>query len=336
MQGTATTKRLSAGLATLVCLALTTSTASAQVAGPPRGRVLTGVAMGASLGDFVSRVGNRPAIWENFVAWGGSFSYAFDRPEAAGLRPLIAISTTAGQDTGGGLSPGQIAAGNGDPWLVALNARMAAHQGIVYVRPLGEMNNCHNAYAPLNCSGSSRGAAYSTRAFIAAWKRIHIVLSGGTLASVDAKLKASGLPALKHAKDLPEPELSFIWSPMVGGSPEVPSLMPARFYPGRTWVDWAGTSFYSMYPNFSGLDTYYRDFAGRRHLPFMFAEWAIWGGDNPGFARRLFAWVAGHSATRAIIYNQGDRTDGPFRLTHFPQSQRVIRHALSALRFSPQ
>ena len=162
--------------ATLVATALVATTAAAlapgaataQVFGPPPGQVFTGVAMGSSLGDFIARTGKRPAIWENFVAWGGTFQYAFERPESAGVRPLIAISTTAGQDTTGGLSPGDIAQGKGDHWLVALNGRIAQHNGIVYVRPLGEMNNCHNPYAPLNCSGSSRGPAYSSRSFIAA------------------------------------------------------------------------------------------------------------------------------------------------------------------------
>ena len=46
----------------------------------------------------------------------------------------------------------------------------------------------------------------------------------------------------------------------------------------------------------------------------MFGEWALWGGDDPGFVDRLFGFISSHPRVRMALYNQGARTDGPFRL----------------------
>ena len=47
-----------------------------------------------------------------------------------------------------------------------------------------------------------------------------------------------------------------------------------------------GTDFYSKFPNFTGLDRFYRDFA-REGRPFAFGEWAMWGRDDAGFVNRF-------------------------------------------------
>jgi hypothetical protein len=92
---------------------------------------------------------------------------------------------------------------------------------------------------------------------------------------------------------------------MTGGSPEIAALRPQVYWPGGAWVDWVGTSFYSRFPNWGRLDAYYAAFAVARRKPFAIAEWAIWGADDPAFARRLFAWVRGHGRVRMVQYNQG-------------------------------
>ena len=65
--------------------------------------------------------------------------------------------------------------------------------------------------------------------------------------------------------------------------------------PATAYVDWVGTDFYSKFPNFTGLDAFYKAFAGK---PFAFGEWAIWGGDNPAFVDELFKWVGTTRACR--------------------------------------
>lgn len=96
-------------------------------------------------------------------------------------------------------------------------------------------------------------------------------------------------------------------------------------------MDWVGTDFYSRFPNFSGLERFYRQFPGK---PFAFGEWAMWGRDDPAFVTRFFGWVRSHGRVRMVLYNQGDRTAGPFRLRRYPRSTATIQKALSSNLFS--
>ena len=83
--------------------------------------------------------------------------------------------------------------------------------------------------------------------------------------------------------------------------------------------------------NFRGLNAFYSQFRGK---PFVFGEWALWGSDDPGFVARLFSWTRSHSLVRMLVYNQGKRSDGPFRLAHYPRAARVLRGLLDLKRFS--
>ncbi len=161
------------------------------------------------------------------------------------------------------------------------------------------------------------------------------ILRGGDVTAIDARLKGMGLPPVRTQEDtLPEPQVAFVWAPMTGGSPMIGALEPEHFWPGGEFVDWVGTSFYSRFPNFGLLEGFYQRFAAGRDKPFAFGEWAMWGGDDPGFARQLFAWVRSHGRVRMVQYNQGDRPDGPFRLRRYPRAAKVIRGALASSRFA--
>ena len=303
---------------------------------PPKGKVFTGVAMGYSLGDFIRRTGHTPSVWEQFVSFGQSPEWAIRLAEGRRTRLMLALSTAPSQDAAGSISPGQIAAGHGDRWLVELRAELGDFGAPAYVRFLGEMNNCHNAYAPLSCSGASRGAGYSARAFIRAWKRVATIMRGQRAEDINRGLRRLHQHALRAgdlAYNLQPAQIAMVWSPMTGGSPLVGSLDPARFWPGSRWVDWVGTSFYSKFPRFSGLSGYYSRFAAGHHKPFMFAEWALWDNGDPSFVRGVLGWTRSHPRTRMLVYNQGKRTDGPFRLSHFPSAAGVLRNGLDGRSF---
>jgi hypothetical protein len=301
---------------------------------PPAGRVLTGVAMGRDLSDFTRRAGRAPAVWEQFVAFDHPYRYAIDLAERAGTRLLLHVSTAPGQDRPGTLSPGAIAAGQGDRWLLSLRADLAAFGRPVYLRFLGEMNNCHNAYAPLDCGARSRGPRYSARAFVAAWRRTAVIMRAAGAEDIDAGLRALGQPALRGSAGDAAPRVAMVWSPMTGGSPMVAALDPGRFWPGRRWTDWVGTSFYSRFPNFRWLTPFYERFSQRPGLPFMFAEWALWENGDPGFVRRMLSWTRSHRHTRMLVYNQGKRSDGPFRLGRYPAAAHALRRGLGSKLFS--
>jgi hypothetical protein len=321
----------------LLCVAFALLAARPAAAAPylpPPGKVFDGVTAGASVGDFERRTGKRVAIWQHFVLWGGGFGYAIDDAKRIGARVMLHISTAVAQNEPERVSPGAIARGAGDDYLLRLGRGLAALGQPSYLRFLGEMNNCHNAYAAYNCSGSRRNADHSPRRLKQAWRRAYLILHGGPVATVDAALHKLGMPPVRTARtELPLAQVAFVWAPMTGGSPEIHALRPAVYWPGGRWVDWVGTSFYSRFPRFAQLQTFYRDWAVKRRKPFAIGEWAMWGADDASFPRRLFGWIRRSRRVRMVQYNQGDNPRGPFRLYRYPSATRVIRSALASPRF---
>ena len=300
---------------------------------PPAGKVWNGLTAGYDAGDFQRTTGKHPAVWQHFIGWGGHYRYTLENSRAAGARLMLHLSTAKGQNMPERFSPGEIARGDGDGFLIALT-RDIADAGPVYLRLMGEMNNCNNAYAAYGCSGARRDGAHSPETFKQAWKRVYLIMHGGDVARIDARLGAAGLPAVRtgsHA--LPEPQIALVWAPMTGGAPNIPALRPQAYWPGSKWVDWVGTSFYSRFPNFAGLDRFYADYAVGEDKPFAIAEWAIWGADAPAFASRLFGWIAQHRQVRMVQYNQGSESGGSFRLSRHPASARVVRERLRHPRY---
>ena len=231
------------------------------------------------------------------------------------------------------ITPTGIAQGLGDRYLLTLSALIASRGQPLYIRLLPEMNQANNAYCAFNANGSSRGPDYSPPTFIAAWRRVVTVLRGGTVRAIDARLAALGLPPL-HGLDgggsVAQSQISFVWTPQTAGSPDIPANSAAAYYPGDAYVDWVGTDFYSKFPNFSQLEAFYQQYPNK---PFAFSEWAIWGGDSPGFVNQLFGWVDAHPRVQMMLYNQGYVANGPFRLTSDPGSSAAIRHQLTGARF---
>jgi hypothetical protein len=320
---------------TLVLLALAAPAAArGEAYAPPNGKVLNGLTAGYEFGDFTRRAGKAPAVWQHFVSWNGSLDYTIDNTRRAGARLMYHLGTAGGQNMPERISPGEIARGKGDGYLIRLTRAIAGYGQPAYIRLMGEMNNCDNAYASHSCTGARRDADHSPATFKKAWKRVHVIMHGGDIADVNAKLAARGLPAVQAGADrIPEPQIAFVWAPMVGGSPNIAALAPGRFWPGRRWVDWVGTSFYSRFPNWTGLNTFYRSWAVGKRKPFAIAEWAMWGADTPSFASQLFDWIASHRRTKMIQYNQGRPSPGTFRLANYPASARVIKRRLAAKRY---
>jgi hypothetical protein len=309
--------------------------AGAEPYTPPPGTVFAGLASGDDVADFEQRTGTHPAVWQQWIQWGKPFGYAFERARGARARLMLHVSTAAGQNQRGSITPGAIARGDGDAYLLQLNAAIAAQGAPVYVRLMGEMNNCDLAYSSYNCNGTRRPADYSAARFLQAWRRAVLILRGGDVGALNARLAALHLPPVRGASAaLPAPQVAFVWSPMTGGSPMIAALRPERYWPGGAYVDWIGTSFYSKFPNFRFLEPYYAHFAARYRKPFAFAEWAMWGSDNPGFARDLFGWVRRHPRVQMMVYNQGAPSPGLFRLRRYPRAAAVVRRGLASPRFA--
>jgi hypothetical protein len=324
---------LPALVAALLCSCLPAS-AAADPFLPPDGKVWNGLTAGFDTGDFEARTGKHAAIWQHFIAWGGNYQYTIENSRGASARLMYHLSTSKGQNLPERLSPGDIARGEGDRFLLGLARDIAANGTPAYVRLMGEMNNCNNAYAAYSCGGGRRDRDHSAATFKRAWKRAYLIMHGGDVAAIDDRLRRMGLPAVQAGgATLPVPQVAFVWAPMTGGAPSISALRPRVYWPGRKWVDWVGTSFYSRFPNFSGLDRFYKEFAVGERKPFAIAEWAIWGADAPGFADRLFDWVAGHELVRMVHYNQGSQAGGIFRLSRYPESAEVVRDRLAHPRY---
>jgi hypothetical protein len=285
---------------------------------------------GYEAAGFERETGSHPAVFQFFGGWNQTLEYMFDGAETARSRLMIHLSTMRG--TTEQITPKGIATGRGDDYLLRLGRRMAEGGGVTYIRLMAEMNGHWNAYCAYTASGRSKGPSYSTAMFRQAWRRTVLVLRGGPVAALDAKLRRLGLPPVATADEaLPQPRVAFLWVPQVAGAPDTRANSPHAYWPGSRYVDWVGTDFYSKFPNWGGLERFYRAF-GRK--PFAFGEWALWGRDDPSFVRRLFAWSRSHRRVRMLIYNQGKLTKGPFRLVHYPRARSVLRAELRAPRFA--
>jgi hypothetical protein len=303
------------------------SHASAQPFLPPPGKIFQGVA-GQPVSSYVQAVGKHPAVYQEFVAWGQYLPGITG--DATNARARFMVHITTGYGTSEAITPAGIAAGGGDAWLIGLNNAFSASGLVVYVRLMAEMDNYANPYSAFNADGSPRDSAHSTAAFKLAWKRVTLIMRGGSLKHIDGVLRRLGMPVLNGTGDLPRPRVAMLWVPQVAGRPDVSGNQPSRYWPGRNWVDWVGTDFYSQYPNFSGLTAFYDSY---HQEPFVFGEYALWGSDDPGWVDQLFGWVGSHPRTRMMIYNQGVNPSGPFRLSRYPSGARELRRMLAGSKF---
>jgi hypothetical protein len=297
--------------------------ASAQDFLPPAHKIYAGVG-GQPISAYQRAAGKHPAVYQVFSAWGQYLPAIFQDAENAHARLMIHIST----DFGGheAITPAGIARGQGDAWLIALGQAADQSGLVVYVRLMAEMNGYWNWYSAFGQSGP-RDGAHSTTAYKRAWKRVTLIMRGGRLASINAQLRRLNMPPLHTDSDLPRPKVAMVWCPQTAGDPDVSGNSPQAYWPGRPWVDWVGTDFYSKFPNFAGLDALYAAFPRQ---PFFFGEYAVWGADDPSWVHQLFGWVRSHPRVRMLVYYQGLSSEGVFKLGRYPHAARVLRHQLAS------
>jgi hypothetical protein len=323
-------RRLVTALTACACAALG-APAAAQAAAflPPGGKVFWGGQGGYTRGhiaDFGAQSGKHPAVFNYFIDWGGSSQWLGQRIDdavAQGARPMLSLGTK-----GTGVTPRSVARGRRDGYLIALNRLIAEKNVVTYVRPLSEMNNGNNPYSAYRLSGRSRGPAYSTMQFRQAWRRMALILRGGDVAAIDAKLRKLKLPALATGDQaLPAAPLALAWVPLTFGNPEIAKNHPKHWWPGSRYVDWVGTTWYSPFKATRAVHRFYSYPAWRRK-PFMFAEWGIWGREDPGFVRTFFGFLKSHRRVRMAVYFQSSALKREFRLSAHPRSRSALRRAV--------
>ena len=302
---------------------------------PPAGKLYAGVSAGIP-SSYEDQTRVHAPVFEEYVTWGGKIDWAIRIADANRSRMMLHISTI--RPSGGEvISPGEIAHGRGDSYLLALAASLAARSEPTYVRIMAEMNGYWDPYCAFNANGRSRGRAHSTREFRQAWRRIVIILRGGQLQSVNRQLTTLGMPPVRtSAALLPEAPVAFIWNPQTAGDPDIAANSPSAYFPGARYVDWIGTDFYSKFPNWRGLNWFYRTYEDKfSSKPFMFGEWGMWGVDRPKFVRQFFRWVRSRRPVRMLMYFQGYNPSGVFNLGHYPRARSLISRELQSSRFAP-
>ena len=299
-------------LAALVCAAsmLAPALAGSAVYKASKKQVWTGVSDTGQLADynsFVSAVGKHQPVMQTFHSWDNGLLAADKRWSAAKVRPMLHISTAEGGQPEE-ISPGQIAEGKGDDYLIKLNKYFGGNaKRIAYIRPFGEMNGFHNPYSAYNRNGSRRDSNHSTTQLKRAWKRIVIIVKGGgRLYEINSRLARQGLPPVQPVlggETLPEPltgetepyftpaPVSFVWTPQMRSDPNVKGNQPSKYWPGKRWVDWTGTDIFSNSGSFAVLNAFYKKYRHRK--PFVIGEWSVALSDNARFVRSLMGWVKG-------------------------------------------
>jgi hypothetical protein len=271
---------------------------------------------------FDAQTGQHTRVGHVIAGWGQPVARILD---ALGEIPMLGLAT------GGRLTPQDIALGRGDAFLLELNQAVAAHGGLIYVRPLPEMNGHWNDYCAYNQNGTPRGAAYSTTVFRKAFARIYLLVHGGPLGAVDAKLHRLGLPSVAGG-DLaanPRSRVRVVWNPQGYGSPDLPGNSAAAYYPGNAYVDVVANDLYNIggKAEWAANQQLYDAHPGK---PYAIAEWANWGIDDPFFIAQMAEFARTHPRLELLAYYNG-RAGSPWDLARQPQSRAAYRRLIDPL-----
>lgn len=257
---------------------------------------------------FHSQVGQTSVVDQAFLAWGqgqtwgAPFQVLF---KSLGPIPMIHLGTNAkGSRTKQAITPTQIANGQGDSYLSALNAAISQWGLGIYVRPLGEMNN-HNVLWHTDAA-----------TFRKAFQRIYLIVHGGDLATINSKLKALGMPAYTgSAASNPTPRVRVVWSPLAGGDD------PQTYWPGVAYVDVGGADIYRE-PGSSPPWTKFNavaDFMRSQGKPFAVPEWGLYGIDDSGFVATMCQFLKSHRVETEEFYES--KPGSIFDLGNKPQAR---------------
>ena len=301
----------------------------AATAGPLLG--ITG-----NVARFKSQTGQASSVHHAFLGWGQGLSYG---STFAALFPTLAPIPmlhlgSVGRNQREAITPGGIAAGQGDAYLIALNRAIAVWNKGIYVRPLAEMNNSATGWSGYLANGRPKDAAHSPATYQKAFARIYVILHGGSASAVDAKLRQLGLPPVEGGElfSNPFPKLRIVWSPLASDEPRVAGNAAERYYPGRGFVDVEGGDIYDERLTdtapWQGLEKLYR--LARSHgKPFSVPEWGLSDVDDPAFVQHMCTFLKTHATEVAIFYES--RRGSRYDLAPKPKSRGVYRECVTPL-----
>ena len=290
--------------------------------------VLLGVE--GSKSRFRDQTNQASAVNLDFVSWDGHRKPNYLDNVLAAAKPIPVLSFGTSNGTNERITPGAIAKGRGDGNLIDIAQALNRFGSFAYVRPYAEMNGYWNAYCAYNSNGTLRGSAHSTKSFRKAFRRTYLIMHGGSLADINAKLVDSGMPRLSRTKDLPVNDVKVIWNPQGFGSPDVRGNRAAAYYPGDRYVDVVANDLYDYGHGVeweANLDLY------RAHpdKPYAIGEWGLGPGiDHPAFVQKMASFVAGHDRVELVTYYRSMQGSS-FDLAYKPNSRAAYKRYIPRL-----
>jgi hypothetical protein len=262
--------------------------------------------------------------WGQGDSWGSKFSALFS---TLGPVPMIGLSMERGGSEQ--IDSRQIAEGKGDGYLMALGNAIHEFGNRIYIRPFGEMNGHWNSYCAYTKAGRIK-PGHETSWFRKAFARVYLIVHGGPAATIDARLTALGLPGI--GQDLPAnplPNTRVVWNPQGFGSPDLPGNSAQAYYPGDAYVDVVGNDLYDIRgkAEWAANEALYK---AHKTKPYAFAEWGLWGIDDPAFVQKLADFVKTHRRTELLAYFES-APGSVFDLASKPQSKAAYRRLISPL-----
>jgi hypothetical protein len=272
-----------------------------------------------------SQVRHVIVAWGQGVTWGSHFT---DLIPTLGPIPMVGLNTR-GRNGKEAITPQQIALGKGDGYLAALNAAVNAWGKPIYIRPFGEMNGYWNLYCAYTKDGRVK-PGHQTSWFRKAFARVYLIVHGGSAATINAKLRALGLPPISGDLPMnPMPATRVIWNPQGYGSPDLPGNSAQAYYPGDAYVDVVGNDLYDIRKKaeWPANEALYKAHPGK---PYSFPEWGLWGIDDPKFICTMSEFLQTHKRTEMAAYFESV-PGSIFDLATKPGSKLAYRNGISPL-----
>jgi len=247
----------------------------------------------------------------SMTAWRSNYTATLSRVKRMGAVSLVKFSV---QDyvfdkTKKMAGVKQIAQGVYDAYFEEFADTIKEFKDPVFISVNHEMNGTWYPY-----SEAYPGSPSTAADFVAMWQRI-----------VDISRKRGAN------------NIAWVWSPNV---PDVGPVPYSKYYPGDSYVDWVGISFYSGNP-ISNLDSIYKSYADRK--PIFITEWATspeQNRHNKQFTSEakwiddLFnAMETKYPRVKAISWFQHDKHDGNHLIQRVPEQQKVYAADVQSPRF---
>ncbi|MCW2926149.1 MAG: hypothetical protein JWM86_117 [Thermoleophilia bacterium] len=308
---------------------------------PPAGKVMLGLGGNAiEPRQFDAMTGGTHDLflitipWNEARTWNEALDKRLAAAKATHHRLMVHIGTQRVDNGREGRSPGAVARGVADGYFLDMGRVLNASGQIVYLRPPAEMNGHWNHWAAFNANGSRRNADHSTLNYRRAFIRMTLIARGGDVARINVALRNNGMPPLRTAAAvLPSSgKIATVFNPQGRGAPDRRGNQPIDYYPGKAWVDYAANDLYAQSGrvNWKANEEFYARFAPSH--PFIMAEYAPWGYDDPAFVKRMFAWASTHRRVVGLVYFNG--TGGTsFRLATKPRTLAAYKVLARGLRY---